>query len=116
MAPVRSSKLDAYLEQSVTVPPEWNTSGVTKTGTLKWIGPHLNDSDGYYYLDDPGGKPVHLVQGTVDRLDMLADVIARRRQEINKENVMGGRRRKSRRVKKRHASRRAKKHTRRSGS
>jgi hypothetical protein len=87
---------------------------------LVWQDPVPTDSRGYYYIDTRKGdredEPVSAIEGTKERMDELADDIDRRRKAINEENVRGGRSRKSRRVKKRHVSRRAKRRTRRSKS
>jgi len=82
---------------------------------LVWQDPGPTDSRGHYYIAREG-EPVRIIVGKKERMDELADDIDRRRKAINEENVRGGRSRKSRRVKKRHVSRRAKRRTRRSKS
>lgn len=83
---------------------------------MVWQDPVPTDSQGYYYIETREDEPVTMIMGTKERMDELADDIDRRRKAINEENVRGGRSRKSRRVKKRHVSRRAKRRTRRSKS
>ena len=83
---------------------------------MVWQDPGPTDSRGHYYIETREGEPVRIIVGKKERMDELADDIDRRRKAINEENVRGGRSRKSRRVKKRHVSRRAKRRTRRSKS
>lgn len=100
-----SSKLNAYLRQTVTVPARIMDDGLPATGKLGKLPSGPNK--GTYYVLEPGkeaGRPFK-VRITVADLDNLADTLASK-----------GGRRKSRRVKKRHASRQAKHRTRRSKS